>query len=186
MANNNCPSAQTFCKINGQLVKNNININFPKIGVQYSSITPEWKQQIIDILKTIRDYGNAGTRNPTTEQINSLYTLSPNQLIMSEDYNEILEILSGTHVVQHNHIFGTYYSDLENYINNYKLNADRCNSCNTGCNTTCQESAQCEDYCNRCNVACDSNCESLDAGVTCGKGCGLSEACGACDSGLRG
>ena len=186
MANDNCSSAQTFCKINGQLVKNNININFPKIGSQYSSITPEWKQQIINILKTIRDYGNAGTRTPTTKQIDSLYTLSSNQLITPEDYNEILEILSGTRVVQHDHILGTYYSDLESYINNYKLNADRCNSCNTGCNTKCQESSQCSDYCNSCNVSCDSNCESNDNGNACGKTCGVREACGACDSGLRG
>lgn len=186
MANDNCSSAQTFCNINGQLVKNNINIAFPEIGTQYSAITPEWKQQVINILRTIHNYGNKGTRNPTTQEINNLNSISSNQTITPEDYNEIIKILDGPLVLQHNHILGTYYSDLKKYINNYKLNADRCNTCNTGCNTTCQESHQCEDYCNSCNITCDTNCESMDAGVSCGKGCGLSEACGACDSGLRG
>lgn len=161
MANDSCSSAQTFCKINGQLVKDNLTISFPDIGNKGSKITTEWKQQIINILQTIHDYGNAGTRNPTTTEINKLDSIKAKQKIMTDDYNEIINILNGPVVNKKTRILGTYFSDLEKYIKNYKLNEDRCNTCNSGCNTTCQASAQCEDYCDSCNVSCDTACESM-------------------------
>lgn len=185
MADNNCSSAQTFCNINGQLVKNNLNISFPDIGNKGSKITPEWKQQIINILKSIYNYGNAGTRNPSLAEINGLDAIVAKDRITAEDYNEVVRILNGTAVKQKTRILGTYFSDLENYINNYKLNADRCNTCNSGCNTTCQASAQCDDYCNSCNIVCDTNCESNDDGQACGMSCGVVESCGSCDRGLH-
>lgn len=188
MANDNCSSAQTFCNINGQYVKNNLNISFPNVGTKGSKITPEWKNQVINILKSIYNYGSYGTRNPTLTQINSLDSISSKERITIDDYNEIIAIIGGTKVNKKDKILGTYFSDLENSINNYKLNADRCNTCNTGCNTTCQASAQCNDYCNSCNVTCDSACESLDNGCM-GSAqtspCGYDEVCGSCDGGLH-
>ena len=178
MANSNCESAQTFCNINGQLVKDNPNIkfNFSKIiGQSKTKATTEWKQEVINALKAIHNYGSHGTRNPSNNEIESLDLIQQKNKILAEDYNEIIKILSNDtnkQISSKTRLLGTYFDDLESCINNYKLNSDRCNDCNTGCNTTCQSSAQggCDDS------PCNSNCMSYIEG---GPG-------GACDIGCLG
>lgn len=167
MANDNCSTAQTFCNINGQTVGDN-----PSIKFKFSTLTqfnskkkayPNWKDEVIEGLKKINNYGSAGSNIFNESAINSLDKIASKDKIYAEDFNEILNILkindTNKQVHSKNRLLGSYFKDLETYINSYQISSDRCNTCNSGCNTTCQANAQCNDYCNSCNVTCDTNCE---------------------------
>lgn len=91
--------------------------------------------------------------------------------ILLEDYNRILRTIGLTELTNLNStliITEDQFNTLKQAINNYTINADRCNNCNSGCNTSCQVncnsdcySAPCMDcYCYDCYCYnCYSTCE---------------------------
>lgn len=94
--------------------------------------------------------------------------------ISLEDYNRILRTIGLTELTNLNStliITADQFNTLKQAINNYTINADRCNNCNSGCNTSCQVncnsdcySAPCMDcYCYDCYSACEG-CYSSDGG----------------------
>lgn len=187
MANDNCSTAQTFCQ-NCQTVGeySSIKFQFSETFAPKTKATTKWKTEVINGLTKISNYGSQGTKSPTDTELNTLHTILSKQKINDTDYNEIITILkNGTKVQEKTRILGSYFLDLQDYINNYKLNVNLCNTCNSGCNTTCQASAQCNDYCSSCDVTCDTNCESNIYSPGCGS-CGCEIGCqGTCNTGVK-
>lgn len=142
-----CSSAQTFCAaLNKQTVTANesyikINSLLPSVsagGLIYPSVINAYK----NILLYIYQYGVAGTRNPNGTSINNLSTFSAGQSALLSSYNALLTILSKSNIAAGSQLTKAQIDTLNRYIKNFTLNANRCNVCNTGCNTTCQASAQ--------------------------------------------
>ena len=90
------------------------------------------------------------------------------------DYNRILRTIGLTELTNLNStliITADQFNTLKQAINNYTINADRCNNCNSGCNTSCQVncnsdcySAPCMDcYCYDCYSSCEG-CYSSGGG----------------------
>ena len=165
-----CTSAQTYCQTNQQ-AKYWIN-NDDNFTLEYNElIQPEIWNNIKTILQEIYNFGVNGTRNPSQQNINDIFDSEKNQVIYLKLYNKIIEALqTGTNNININNgekidlyelISSSLIIKLQNYLNNYKLNGDRCKGCNTGCNT-----------CDSCYAVCDGDCWQ------CWEGCG---DCGNCE-----
>lgn len=171
-------SKQTFCSLNRQVVEQNSDIIFnydnQLFNISESSLTEEQKQSIqntlittkeinniINALNKIKNFGNAGTRNPTQAQMDALKEQMQYEGINATTYDAIVKILDSNSTLLHQYtpIKGTYLSQIREKINKYKLNDDRCNTCNTKCNAGCQVASQAPP-CDTCNVSCNTACES--------------------------
>ena len=147
-----------------------------------------WNELIHAIIK-VYNYGTRGTRNPitpfsispdasvtattlghetkptnkiSTNAYESKLQKNYNQINLS-DYNKILSTIGATTLPDTSDkiiIYGQYFKDVMNKLNNYTLNNTRCNNCNAGCNVTCQAIAQCCDShcCTQCCTDCCTNC----------------------------
>ena len=148
--NNNCLTRQSFCALGKQKVSQN-DIRKTIESIPEFTEANMWKQ-IKTILNNIQSYGKRGTRNPSDSSINNIPF--PNKEDFDELilYNNIIKSLrTGTNNININNgelldkeefLNKIQVKNLQTYINNYKLNIDRCNSCNTQCNATCQASKQ--------------------------------------------
>ena len=95
---------QTFCRINGQTVANNINITYE------NNITPKetynladvWNE-IQDAMITVHDFGNYGTRNPN---IDGLTDKQKNEYTTLEYYNDLLSRIDKTTLNGYQYIIG--------------------------------------------------------------------------------
>lgn len=148
-----------------------------------------WNELISAIIK-VYNFGNRGTRNPISpfsispdtivnESTDGNETAPTNRIseiayqnklqnnadiITITDYNEILSTIGATLLPSSYNeepiIYGSYFKNVMDTLNNYKLNDTRCNNCNTGCNVLCQAHAQCCDShcCTQCCTDCCTNC----------------------------
>lgn len=169
-------SAQTFCNLNGQTVKDNPDIKFTYTGCITNTefITPESLNEIIVELKNIYYYGLQGDRNPS-DAIN-LNKVIKNNFITLKDYNDILKTINANQLSNYSQIKGSYFKDLETIINSYVLNSNRCDTCNVGCNVGCEVVSQCCTTCYDCG-GCQyySQCSCLVGGDgECMEACGQS------------
>lgn len=161
--NANCATEQSFCTINGQKVSQNSGISASLTSIaQNETLTDDalWNR-IYTVLTNIFNYGERGTRNPLirADSSNDKITAASQRKTNFKDqqqytdevlqrlYNDIVNIIpvSGINNILSNNptISKTVMDNLQQQINNYQLNKDRCNSCNTACNTTCQASCEC-------------------------------------------
>lgn len=155
-----CKTEQSFCTINGQKVSDNTGIDASLLNItQHETLVSDtlWNR-IYTVLKNIYNYGKRGTRNPSISDLNDV---SDNDEILQDLYNDIINLISTSGTIENQPIITKKLMDnLQTKINNYKLNKNRCNSCNTKCNATCEASSQC------------SGCENSGGG-----GCDLQESC---------
>lgn len=190
-------SKQAFCSLGKQTVKDHSSITFDYSNglfnkdpnslsaneiaqMQGTTITTKEINLIIDALTKIKDFGAAGTRNPTQAQMNELAKALQYQGINADTYDKIIKILDSNTTIQHQYtpIKGSYLYQIREKINNYKLNTDRCDTCNTSCNAGCQVASQAPP-CDSCQPGCNTSCESY----VCGQGnCGESRGCRNCQS----
>lgn len=215
-----CWSAQTFCKLNGQCVKDNpIDASLSPITQNETPVTDTFWNRIYTVLKNIYDYGKYGTRNPavkrevekwykeyyqcsekietenpygncnsyygeynnscyenyyggyygsgsgyyagntmgydpkgpyriykTTQTVDDIVTnVKDNDPILQSLYNKILSLISVSNISGQPVITKSAMDQLQTQINNYKLNSNRCNDCNTSCNVGCEASCECSD-----------------------------------------
>ena len=171
-------SKQTFCSLGKQSVKDNPSIIFNYSNglfnkdpnsltedeiaqMQGTTITTEEINSIIEALTKIKDFGVEGTRNPTQAQMDELEKALQYQGINADTYDKSMRILDASTTIKHQYvpIKGSYLYQVREKINNYKLNTDRCDTCNTSCNAGCQVTSQ-EPPCDTCNVSCNTSCES--------------------------
>lgn len=148
MSNENCSSAQTYCK-SCQSVKEYDEIKFkfspenePK---RLRKVNDKWKSEVIEGLKKINNFNKAGVKKPALTDINSLQKIVQKKRCNINDFNEIIDVLEAQDtykVKEKERLLGSYFSILEDLINNFQLSSDSCQTCNSGCNTTCQASSQ--------------------------------------------
>lgn len=196
-------SKQAFCSLGRQTVKDNSSITFNYSNdlfnkdpnsltesevaqMQGTSITTNEVNSIIDALTKIKDFGAAGTRNPTQSQMDELKKALQYQGINADTYDKIIKILDSSTTINHQYtpIKGSYLYQIREKINNYKLNTDRCDTCNTSCNAGCQVASQAPP-CSACDVSCNTACESYvcaQSGIS--GGCGMTGSSG-CGSGCQ-
>lgn len=196
-------SKQAFCSLGRQTVKDNSSIIFNYSNglfnkdpnslsaneiaqMQGTAITTKEINLIIDALTKVKDFGAAGTRNPTQAQMKELEKALQYQGINADTYDKIIKILDSSTTIKHQYtpIKGSYLYQIREKINNYKLNTDRCDTCNTSCNAGCQVASQAPP-CDSCQPACNTSCESYVCAQggehrQCGQGCG---SCNSCVSG---
>ena len=170
-----CLTAQTFCKVNGQLVSNNSGISrtFTQVtaGNKAEAITIN---SIKTVLQNIYNYGSLGTRNPTQASINNIPAATADYSILLTQYNNILDILSASDKLSSTTaISASMINSIQTKINNYSLNSNRCNTCNTQCNAQCNTCQTC-DVCNSCNT-----CQGC-YGYTCTGLCQTTYECSTC------
>lgn len=205
-------SKQAFCSLGRQTVKDNSSITFNYSNglfnkdpnslseneidqMQGTIITPTEINSIIEALTKIKDFGAAGTRNPSQAQMNELAKVLQYQGINADAYDKIIKILDSDSTIKHQYtpIKGSYLYLIREKINNYKLNTDRCDTCNTSCNAGCQVASQAPP-CSACDVSCNTSCESYvcaESGTNCVHseygGCSGGSECGGgmCARGAR-
>ena len=151
-----CAKAQTLCKINGQLVQDNMTV------IYENEVIPKETYNLADIWNEIQDamiaaynLGSKGTRGPDisglTEQEKGKYT-------MLEYYNNLLSRLNKTTVSGTQYIKALdFVTNLQQGLLEYQLSDDLCNICNTGCQ-----------YCNTCETSAQK-CGSCYSGLDCGE-----------------
>ena len=182
-----CPdengASQTFCKLNGQYVKNQPGLLQTFNGSD--GITKHTTFVLASIWNTIREqlsritkYGTYGTKNDNILPYNSsndtvtncLNEKTANQdIIPLSEYNSLLTKLSKTNLAEGSLVTAERFNNLYTYLQDYQLNSDRCNTCNLACNAGCQIASQC---------SCDSNCDDGPCYAG-GQGCSCgSQACG--------
>lgn len=145
---------QTFCKINGQTVGNNMTITYnnkitPQETINLASI---WNE-IQDVMKYIYNFGKLGTKT-NNPNINNLNNQQLGNIITLEYYNDLSNRINQTKLTGEQYIKALNITNLQDSINNYKFNADRCNVCNNSCQycVGCEGDSPCGDS------SCDSTC----------------------------
>lgn len=208
-----CTTVQTFCA-SCQIVKEHPIFNsskgfkFSKTATAKTKASPLFINEAVDALKKISEYGAEGTKNPSESELNTLKKVQSKEKITTNSYNLLLSVLKikNKNVASKDKLLGSYFSNLENYINNYKLNDDRCSTCNAtcqsgqschqGCGDTCENSCQtnCEGGICGCLVGCQGTCEYLNqsgcgscqgGSSNCNSGCQGSESCAGCQLGTE-
>ena len=170
-----CESAQNLCRINQFLSHYKGNFNW-KTGDKIICIEQgqvifnqtTWNQ-ICLYINSRTTIGNPrytnGTGGPAFSS--SKYSKTP---WPAKEYNRVYkELASSTEdkVSPGEIIYGSYFSDLIELANKFKINWNACNSCNVGC-----------DGCNSCDGTCNS-CNSCDGTQT--ESCSGTDAdCGNC------
>jgi len=144
MSNENCTSSQAYCE-SCQYVKEYDEIKFAFSSsnkpTRFKKATGGWKNEIISILKKINNFPTEGTKKPSLTEIDSLEQIISKRHCNTEDFNEIVQILEAEDkykVNEKNRLLGSYFATLEDLINNFKLSSDGCETCNSGCNTSCE------------------------------------------------
>lgn len=185
-----CTSKQTFCEIacetvGDMLEKDNVfNTEVISFFPNFSKgqiIPPELYNNVKILLTKISQYGNEGTSNPIEEDINEINNVNKNDIIYFNNYNKILQILNKENLLSSgtNLISKQLINDLQTYIREYKFNDDRCNYCNSGCNSSNSggggDSCACWGDCPKINSGagddCLSSCETHNPSVS---GCEIS------------
>ena len=170
-----CNSAQTFCATEQVASRRNIfSITLP---AQYSNITPEIFNNLKTALTQIRNYGNAGTRNP---DITGLDSYSVNQEIPAAAFNNIANKINYSNLVTATTsiISLSQFSALLEHLNGYRLNSNRCNTCNTAANITCTSCQGCNST-QACYQGCNQTCSNVTKWCPADY-CQIECACGNC------
>ena len=147
--NNACSTRQNFCSIIGQTVQANTGIDrtLSSITKDETIITNDIWNRIYQVLKNIYNYGNRGQRNPyilNDDKSLKFSNVNDGDEVLQSLYNQIINFISTNQTISNQpHISKELMDKIQTTINSYKLNFDRCNSCNTTCNTTCQAAWQC-------------------------------------------
>lgn len=180
-----------FCETSGQTE----GFNFSASTKTKTKAAATFINEAIDALEKISSYKtNAGTKNPTEKELDTLKKVSKKEKVEPKNYNLLLSVLKieNKNVNSGDKLLGSYFTDLKKYINNYELNSDRCESCNAAC----QSGQSCYQGCGDiCEVSCQTNCEGGICGCevqclgTCEyasqTGCGNCQAGGSCQSGCQ-
>lgn len=137
---------------------------------KYEGVTTVAHNKVIDTLKAIYNFGEKGSRTMPKPSVVNLQKVQKYSIYTADMYNALLETIDDDeHSIkntigaeqQETYIRGYYFKELETYINNVKIDADKCaicnicNSCN-GCEsdnpcTACESGCQgCQDYNNPC------------------------------------
>lgn len=206
-----CNDNQSFCQtdqtIEGNLsyiidsdqeLSNLLNKDDPLdfLNVSNKKITADIWKMIEKLLKATNAFGELGDRNFPSVKNEELEGW-PNNIdiflnISPEHYNDIVNILKKSNllttfntVAANSLILGEQFIDLKNYIKKFKIDANRCDSCNIscysdyscnqGCGQVCDTNTQ--GGCGQCFQGCTSNCEGLEGG---GGGCTTCESCYSC------
>lgn len=161
-----CETAQNFCTINGQTVADNAavigstNIIMPKgtAGnlIQKSNTAMFWWTAFSNIY----NYGEYGDRSP--DPSGPLAMFQTDDTIFLDSYNKMLQALNQDIITDPDSlVLASLTNDLQNYINNFVIDFNRCDNCNLGCNEN-NSSSGCTE-CNSCNIECNNGCESCDS-----------------------
>lgn len=156
-------SLQTFCKINGQQVNNNITITYENTIIEKETINLKdiWNE-IQETIKMIHDFGNYGTRNPDKSNLTDKVL---GELTTLNYYNDLLSRIDKNTLTGIQYITASdFISNLQDGLKTYTLNSNRCNVCNSSCQ-----------YCDTCQ-SCDANCQNQ------GYPCCWSQFCMDCQS----
>ena len=159
----NCIYIQSFKETIGSKISDNetyIKINSLKPSITQNSTysTEEIWDKFKDILTAIKDYGELGDRNPTSSEVNAT-DVTKNNYTLLYNYNNILTALDKNEISGSNFISKTLIDNLKTYIDDYQLDENRCNICNTSGNCPgCQ--SQCSDYCSGDCLSCLSSCDA--------------------------
>lgn len=131
--------------------------------------------EAIDALQKIHDYGKEGTAKPSQAELDTLSKVASKQKISHLNYNQLLSVLnvSGKNVSSKQRLYGSYFYDLETYINNYKLDESRCDSCNS----SCQSGQNCHQGGGGCGGSCEISCQTNCEGGICGCQIGCEGIC---------
>lgn len=125
------------------------------------------------------DYTTEGNENDPSKRISAERRNTKHKesgdIIYRTEYNSILSAVGLTalpnntdpnHAENPNKIYGNYFKEVMDALNNLKLNNTRCNNCNADCNTDkCLVKAQCCD--NDCCTNCCTNCCENSSGGGC-------------------
>lgn len=169
-----CDSVQSYCQVNGQTAAQNITSNFIENQfasiTQGSHITPKNLEDIYLILYRIATFGVwkgsdgnyyiNGTQNPTPTILDDL---SSGEQALLSSYNKILNCMNFSTLPSGSLMSIQAINTLKNNIKAYKLNSDRCHTCNTSsnCMQSCDESGSGEG----CNCWCQcGNCTGCESG----------------------
>lgn len=155
--------------------------------------------------KAAHNYGDYGDRNYPSVQNNKIKnwpTVEQFSSISPEAYNSLIDIIKDSNtlsnfnkVTKNSIILGDYFTDLQNYIENFKIDPNRCNSCNTSCYASYSCNQGCGEVCDYgnqcagsysclqgCSGECSSSehsCTGCEAGVCNTQGC----SCESCQGG---
>lgn len=179
--NEDCTSKQTFCKVGSQTASQWVsNFSYNPATLKDNDITDTVWNSIIDKVVAIYNYGNRGTRNPSTPFGISNFTtpsststtsgesaetgkiadttrntkhVADNNTINLSEYNSILSTIGESTLSQSATdltITAERFNAIATAINSLSFDATRCNNCNVGCNSKCKASSQ-------CNIVCDGS-----------------------------
>lgn len=151
---------QTYCRINGQTVEDNITFTYDNnvIAQQTYNLADVWNE-IQEAIKVVHNLGANGTKKPnidglTEQQKNTYTTLSY--------YNDLLTRLEKTNKTGLQYIKALDIADLKKFINEYELSSDLCQLCNNSCQycNGCETYDPCPDYCDHSGGGggCDDAC----------------------------
>ncbi len=143
---------------------------------QNQIVTANAHNAVIEELKKIYNYGSKGSRTMPKSSVLNLQNVSISDIYTADMYNALLETIDdSSHTIQNKigaiqdqtYITGYYFRELEDYINNIKIDANRCASCNdcNSCNT-------CQGYnpCDACYIGCQG-CNFCDTEGGCSYTC---------------
>lgn len=140
-----CNSSQAFCSIGGQSVGGFSFNQCVSSGESVYQFRTNWNRLITYINNA---YAAGTTQNGGSS---GLPSKDDNEFITASMFNKISAALGGlgssgpskrvkgasngdsTSDV----IYGSYFENLESYANTLKYTTSQCNTCNTGCNVTC-------------------------------------------------
>ena len=129
----------------------------PDIISGQTLVTKDTWTQLQTILQAIKDYGELAEDNPNQDKINQV-TVDAGNLTFLNDYNKILNALDKNNITGSQLISKDLIDTLKQNIKTYKINAARCNVCNTSCQN--------------CQSDCDSDCGGGGGGGDGGCYCG--------------
>lgn len=151
---------QTFCKINGQLVQDNLTIVYDNnvIAGQTYNLAEIWNE-IQDAMKAAYNLTTNGTKGPN---ITGLTNKQKNDYTTLTYYNDLLTRLNKPNVSGIQYIKALdFVKNLQNGVKEYQLDSNACNVCNDSCQycDSCQ-SQSCSESCSEggCGGGCDGSC----------------------------
>lgn len=161
-----CNTKQSFCKIDCQVYDEYGSFKFSYRPIAKTGIMgPGYFDQ--DVWDEIISYINR--RISMGDEVDSGSTIAYSSTsnvapFKASEFNRISKkTRNGPSVNAGDVIYGSYFIDLEEAVNNTRLSSSACDTCNAGCNAP----------------SCES-CETCDGCETCVTGCYTRNSCGTC------
>lgn len=168
------------------------------LDVSGGKITTDIWKMLEKILKATNSFGELGKRDYPSVVKGELEGWPTNVEkfleITPEHYNNIVDILKKSNILttfntveSKSLILGESFTDLKEYIKNFKIDANRCDSCNVSCYSSYSCGQGCGEGCGQactagnqsCNQTCYQGCVSGESG---GGGCSSCQSCVSCQS----